>query len=160
MKKGKKISFQGSADLVIEINNLTRFKIDKKLIERIALIIFQKEKRQKKNISVVFINEKEIKNLNLKYRKNNKATNVLAFVFFDKKAGISREVEKEIGLGEIIIAPEFVKKEAKKLKEDFKKRILRIFIHGLLHLLGYNDEREVDQILMRKKEDYYLAKIF
>ncbi len=131
---------------MIEINNLTEVKIDKKLLNKITEKILKKEKK-KLDISVALARSFEIKKLNKKYRKKNKITDVLSFLYD--------------GSGEIIICPEQVKKNAEKFGTTFKKELSRIMIHGVLHLLG--EEHEVSKKMskkMERKEKYYLNSIF
>ncbi|MFA5248022.1 MAG: rRNA maturation RNase YbeY [Patescibacteria group bacterium] len=121
---------------MIEINNTTKFKINKKELIAVAEKFFRMRKIKNKNISVAFISDGAIKKLNFIYRKKNKATDILSFTgegdFF----------------GEIVISPAQIKRQAAELKTSFKKELLFIFVHGLLHLAGYNDETEKDRLKM------------
>ncbi|MDD3386551.1 MAG: rRNA maturation RNase YbeY [Candidatus Pacebacteria bacterium] len=123
---------------MIEINNLSSKKINKSLIKRTIKTVLREEGKKIKNISVAILNPEEIKAINLKYRKKNKATDILSF---------------GEGIMEIIICPEEVLKNG----DDFEKELKEVVIHGVLHLLGYDHEK--DEVLARKmlnKQKRYL----
>ena len=115
--------------------------IDKKIE-----LLNKKNKLYKKNTlicSLLLSGAKEIKNLNKKFRKKNKSTDVLSFPFQTKKEFINIiKKEKEIYLGDIIINLEKInnKDKSKKFKYQFDK----LWIHGLVHLLGYDHKKNKD----------------
>ena len=130
---------------MIEVNNLTGFSIDKNIIKRVIRRVLRGERKKISELSVAFIGEKRMKELNKKYRRKNRETDVLSF-----------PGEKE---GEVIICPSVVKKNAKNFGSSFKSELVRILIHGILHLLGYDHEKsEKESIKMEKKQAYYLAR--
>jgi probable rRNA maturation factor len=126
---------------MIEISNLTNRLINKKFLEKAAQKILNKEKR-KLDLSVVLVGPLRIKELNKRYRKKNKATDVLSFLYDSS--------------GEIVICPSEVKKNVKRLNSSFKKELIRVLIHGILHLLGYDHQKGKKMV---KKEEYYLSRI-
>ncbi len=98
--------------------------------------------------------EKEIKNLNRKFRKKNKSTDVLSFPFYVKKELSKRFLkEKEIYLGDIII--NLSKIREKKNKKNFKIEFDNLWIHGLVHLFGHDHKKEKDYLEMQKIEKKY-----
>ncbi len=145
---------------MLYIKNLTTIKADEKVLHRVAKILFKGENIGiEKVISLVLINDKDIKGLNKEYRGKNEPTDVLSF-------GGEGDF-----LGEIAICPKVVKKNAKEdptslklrgaSKSDFKKELAFVFIHGILHLLGYEHEAGGrKEHLMKAKENFYLSKIF
>ena len=127
---------------MIEINNSTNFKLDKKSFSQLAKKVLKGENRERENISIAFVSSAEIKKLNQKYRKKNKPTDVLSFKLDEKDC-----------LGEIVICPEVVKKEEEKIE--------RMLIHGILHILGYEHEKSKKEAeMMRVKEEHYLYQFF
>jgi probable rRNA maturation factor len=135
---------------MIEINNLVKFPVDKKSFSQVAKIVLKGENRETENISLAFVNKEEIKKLNKKFRKENKATDVLSFNLGEKDY-----------LGEIIICPDVVKENAQKYKVSAKEETMKVFVHGILHLLGYDhqDSKEgADE--MEEKQNLYLSKFF
>ena len=114
------------------------------------------KKLKKKSIyfTLLLSSKSEIKNLNRKFRKKNKPTDVLSFPFYTKKELHKRLTkEKEIYLGDIIINFNEIK-DKKKLK-NFKIEFNDLWIHGLVHLFGYDHKKEKDYLEMKKIEKKY-----
>ncbi len=125
--------------MTLDINNLTKFKVDKKSFTQVAKKVLSGENRETESLSLAFISKEEIQELNGKHRKKDKPTDVLSFNLKEKGY-----------LGEIVICPEVVK----------EGEMLRVFIHGILHLLGYDHEKnKKESEKMEKKEKFYLNKI-
>ena len=134
----------------LEINNLTKFTADKKSFSQVAKIVLKGENKETAALSLAFVNEKEIQKLNKNFRKKNKPTDVLSFDLQDGNY-----------LGEIVICPQVVKDNAKKYGVAAKKEMMKVFAHGILHLLGYDHERSKKEAeIMEQKQDLYLSKIF
>jgi probable rRNA maturation factor len=130
---------------MIEVNDLTRSKIGEGLFKKIANEVLDREKK-KKNLSIVLVGQAKIKELNRKYRKKNRVTDVLAFPYGD--------------FGEIVLCLPKIRDNARKYKSSSEREMTRVLIHGILHLLSYGHEeggKEAER--MRKKEEYYLSKI-
>ena len=139
----------------INVQNLTRSRIDREFVKKIAGRILKKEKKQG-DISIIFVGTKKIRDLNKRYRKQDKVTDVLSF-----SHGLVDTKFKDIfELGEIIICLIRVKKDAQELKSDFEKELKWVIIHGILHALGYDHEKsEKEAKRMKKKEEYYLKNL-
>ncbi len=130
---------------MIEINNLGGSTAWDGFLKKIARIVLAKEK-SKLILSVALVNSYRIKELNRKYRRKNRPTDVLSFQY-----------GKE---GEIVICLSEVRKNAKNFNSTFKKELKKVLIHGVLHLLGENHEKtEKEAKKMQKKEEYYFKKI-
>ncbi len=129
-------------------------------IDRKIKKLNDKNKKLKKSIyfTLLLSGEKEIKNLNRKFRKKNKATDVLSFPFYTKKELQKRLInEKEIYLGDIIINLNKIK-DKKKLK-NFKSELNNLWIHGLVHLFGHDHKKEKDFLAMTRLEKKYSSLI-
>jgi len=132
---------------MLEINNLTADPVDEGFLKKITVTVLNKKKQVEKRLSIALVGQKKIKDLNKKYRNKGRPTDVLAF-----------PGDKQAGLGEIVICPEEVKKNAKRFNSAYRKELARVLIHGILHLLGYDHERsEFEAKKMIKKEDHYLS---
>jgi len=132
---------------MIEINNLTTNAVDEEFLRKVAKIVLEREKKEKADLSIALVGQGRIRELNKKYRKKNRTTDVLAFP------------DKEKGSGEIVICLREVRKNAKKFGFVFEKEIARVLIHGTLHLLGYDHEKsKLEAEKMRRKEEDYLSK--
>ena len=122
---------------VVSENNLWSKKIKKPDIFFNFLVQFFPKKysfiKNKVSLTILLSNNKNIKKLNKKFRKKNKPTDVLSFPF-QKKLNSN----KEIYLGDIIISYEFMNITKFLTNLEFQEKVSKIFIHGFLHLLGYD----------------------
>ena len=153
---------------MIKINVVTnnfnwyRFiKIPDNYIERKIKKLNFKNKNYKKNIifcTLLLSNTKAIKKLNSKFRKKNKSTDVLSFPFHNEK-NLKKKIknEKEIYLGDIIINLNRVR--SKNNMKNFKLEFDKLWIHGLVHLFGYDHKKEKDFKKMSQIEKDYLKYI-
>jgi probable rRNA maturation factor len=153
---------------MIKINVITnnfnwyRFiKIPNNYIERKIKKLNFKNKNYKKNIifcTLLLSNTKLIKKLNSKFRKKNKSTDVLSFPFHNEK-NLKKKIknEKEIYLGDIII--NLNKVRSKNNMKNFKLEFDKLWIHGLVHLFGYDHKKEKDFRKMSQVEKDYLKYI-
>ena len=106
-----------------------------------------KEGRKMKDLSFIFCDDMELLNKNSKYLNHDTLTDILTFDYSENN-NIS---------GDIYISIDRVKENAKTYKVTFENELDRVMIHGVLHLLGYNDKSKKDQKAMREKEDFYLS---
>ena len=122
---------------MIEINNLTKGyplgRVDKKLFSTVAKKVLKGENRERETVSLAFVGKAEIKKLNKRFRQKDKATDVLSF-----------DLNEEGYLGEIVICPEVVKEK--------NEEIIAVFVHGILHLCGYDHPDEVEDPRQRRDE--------
>ena len=102
---------------------------------------------KKVSLSLLLSNNKNIKKLNKSFRNKNKSTDILSFPF-DKKNKIS----KKKYLGDIIISYDYMNKPKSQGLNVFKEKLVRTFIHGFLHLLGYDHIKNEDYKKMLKRE--------
>lgn len=140
----------------LEIINKTNGKINRSLFEKIAKIGL-KNRREKVVVSLVFVSDREIKKLNWQYRRKNKVTNVLSFPAFGKEKFI---LPKSIPLylGEVIVSLAQAKRQAKFFGSSLEKELAKLFVHGFLHLSGYEHRRKKERQRMEKLEEEILAK--
>ena len=102
---------------------------------------------KKVSFTLLLSNNKNIQKLNRLFRKKNKPTDILSFPL-TKKMGIS----KQTYLGDIIISYNFLNKPKSLNTKLFKEKVIKIFIHGFLHLLGFDHKKNKDYIKMLKEE--------
>ena len=115
-------------------------------------------KYKKKDIhcTLLLSGSSEIKKLNKKFRNKNKSTDVLSFPFYSKKKLEKKlKTEKEIYLGDIIVNLNKIKN--KKNIKDFKLEFNKLWIHGLIHLFGYDHKKIKDFDKMIKIENKFLS---
>ena len=106
---------------------------------------------RKKNVTftIFLTNSLNIKKLNKKFRKQNKPTDVLSFPFFSQKK-LKLRKEKDIYIGDIAACYEIINVRSK--KTNFFLEFDKAWVHGLLHLLGYNHIKDKDYFKMNKIE--------
>lgn len=102
--------------------------------------IFPEE--ENKFVNIVFVPESEMKRLNSEFREKNELTDVLSFNLSDE-------------ISEIYVCPEYIRKNA----QDLENEIIRVIIHGILHIKGYNhegyfDEENINEEMFRIQERY------
>jgi probable rRNA maturation factor len=104
-------------------------------------------------LSIVFVNQQRIKNFNKKYLNRAYATDVLAFDLTDNgpQRRKSRRNRKNI-IGDIIISTDAAFKNAKSYQTTLSEELALYMIHGILHLLGFDDHKPNDRRKMRKRE--------
>ncbi|QKF67572.1 rRNA maturation RNase [Arcobacter venerupis] len=122
---------------MIDLENNTDFEIDISSLENIANTL------TKKDIELMVVKNDEIQVLNKEHRNIDKATDVLSFPMdfdFDN-----------MPLGSIVISTDFVEEKSKEYGHSFNEEFSLLFIHGILHLLGY--DHEVDNGEHRTKEE-------
>ena len=120
---------------MIELDNKTSLNVDEIFLQKIASSLTDKE------IELIITNKDEIKNINKEHRGIDAPTDVLSFPYEDMPMS---------PLGSIVISYEHVKEVSKELKHSQDDELALLFIHGLLHLLGF--DHEVDSGEMREKE--------
>ena len=137
---------------VVSENSLWLKKIKKKNIFFNYIVgLFPKKYKfikKKVNLTILLSNNKNIKKLNKKFRNKNKSTDILSFPS-EKKFNI----KKSSYLGDIVISYEFMNKPKTLKNLQFKNKVIKIFIHGFLHLLGYDHIKMKDFKKMLKEEE-------
>ena len=103
--------------------------------------------KKKAYLTLLLSNNTKIKDLNRRFRNKNKHTDILSFPFEKIKRNL-----KEIYLGDIIISFNYMNKPKNLNSFEFKKKTVKIFIHGFLHLLGYDHIKEKDHKKMSNME--------
>lgn len=140
---------------MIEFLNLTDSSFEKRFFVALAKKVLKEENREG-DISVVLVDEEKMRELNNRYRKKDKSTNVLSFCYQEGEKFVfpSKNLLK---LGEVILCPFFIKKQAQERGLDFKEELARTFIHGILHLLGYNHNTTKKLEMMEALQEKYLS---
>ena len=146
----------------VEINNKSWHRqiknpknyFNKKLKKICKIISFFK----KKNITftILLTNSLNMKKLNKKFRKRNKSTDVLSFPSFSSK-NLKSIKEKKIYIGDLAVSYEIIHLRSRNF--FFIKEFDKVWIHGLLHLIGYNHIKNKDYYKMNKIEKRILNSI-
>jgi len=109
---------------MIEVNNLTTNRVDEEFLKKVAGKVLRGEsaswRKGKRDLSIALVGQTRIKELNKKYRRKNRVTDVLSFQYNSS--------------GEIAICPSEVKKNAKRFKSTFNEELARVLTHGIKNL--------------------------
>ncbi len=111
--------------------------------------VIAKEKFSCGNISIIFVDDKYLMSINNEFLKHHYYTDVIAFDYS----------VNDILEGEIYLSVETIRDNARKFKQGVRAELLRVMVHGILHLIGYKDKSSKEKSIMREKEDYYLRYI-
>lgn len=121
---------------MIDIDNKTSFEVNNTLLQKIASSVTDKD------IELVVTTNDEIQKINKEYRNIDKPTDVLSFPYEEMPMS---------PLGSIVVSQDLVIAKAKELGHTQEDEFTLLFIHGLLHLLGY--DHEIDNGQMRQEEE-------
>ena len=140
---------------VVSESNLWSKKIRKKnIFFNTVVSYFPRQYRfikKKVSLTILLSNNKNIKKLNKKFRNKNKTTDVLSFPS-EKKI----DIKKSPYIGDIVVSYEFMNKPKALSALEFKSKVTKIFIHGFLHLLGYDHIKLKDfkEMLIEEEKIY------
>lgn len=123
-------------------------EISKKFIKVYVEKILKELELENVEVSITLTDDETIREINKQWRGKDKPTDVLSFPQ-EETIGYKYKV-----LGDVIISLPYAKKQAKEIGFTFKEEVLRLLIHGILHLLGYDHERsEEDEKIMFELQD-------
>lgn len=100
-------------------------------------------------ISIVLVDDKQMHDLNLRYRGIDKTTDVLSFSQVEGFPAVENEI---ITLGDVVISVETANRQAEERESSLQDELDLLAVHGVLHLLGFNDETEEQAERMRVEE--------
>ena len=131
----------------ISINNNTKSRICKRKTKRQIDLFENMYKCKIETLSISFINDMEMIDLNKKYLNHEDSTDIITFTY-----------EKDLNNldGEILICVDEAKRQAREYKVKLINELSRLVFHGLLHLIGYKDRVKKEKDIMHKSEDKLL----
>jgi rRNA maturation RNase YbeY len=134
--------------ITFEYLEIARHLEIKPVIRKNVKELVQSENKKLGSITVIFTSNQKILDINRKYLGHSYYTDVITF----------SEAHKDTISGELYISLDQVKINSKKYGSSYGNEVLRVIIHGILHLIGYKDGTEMEKSVMRDKEDHYLCK--
>ena len=137
-----------SANIINDYN--LELSYENELLIKLINHILISEKIGKASISIILTNQDYLSKLKKEYFNVDQFTDVIAFNLEDENENID---------GEIYISIDNVLENSKKFKTSFNNEFSRVFIHGVLHVIGYNDNSEKNIKIMRALEDKYLLNL-
>ena len=146
--KKNQVLLQSSTDKIsfnnIDINYVLK---KKKAIRNWVNLVLTKENKALGKIDYNFCTDKHLLKVNKQYLNHNTYTDIITFDLSDS----------DLIFADIYISIERVKENSLQLKNLFSDELLRVMVHGVLHLCGYKDKTPKDILQMRKKENHYLS---
>ncbi|MBO7574401.1 MAG: rRNA maturation RNase YbeY [Bacteroidales bacterium] len=124
-----------------------RFELKQKMLNnRWLKMVAGSEMRRLGAINIIFCSDNYILDVNMKYLQHDYFTDIITFDY----------CEKDVLSGDLFISIDSVRENAQFYGTEFADELNRVMVHGVLHLIGYDDHSEADIAVMRQKENYYL----
>lgn len=120
---------------------------EKRLTNRWLKLVAESEIRRLGDISIIFCSDHYILDINIKYLQHDYFTDIITFDY----------CEGNKLNGDLFISIDSVRENASFYGTEFADELNRVIVHGVLHLIGYDDHTEEDIKVMRSKENYYLS---
>lgn len=120
---------------------------EKRLTSRWLKFVAESESKRLGDVAVIFCSDNYILDVNIKYLQHDYYTDIITFDY----------CEGERLSGDLFISVDSVRENASFYGTEFADELNRVIVHGLLHLIGYDDHTEEDIAQMRAKENYYLS---
>ena len=134
--------------------------VKKSRLEQAVCRVFDLTGRAKRGaVSISFVSEAKMRALNRQYRKIDRATDVLSFAASEDGAKSIKGLGAEKDWGDIILAPSYIKRQAKENGVPFNEELARLTAHGMLHLLGFNHATIKDRKKMFGWQESVVQKI-
>ena len=125
----------------------TKFEFKYRLLNnRWLKMVAESEIRRLGDINIIFCSDNYILDVNMKYLQHDYFTDIITFDYCEKK----------VLSGDLFISVDSVRENSVYFGTEFEDELNRVIVHGLLHLIGYDDHSEDDIKVMREKENYYL----
>lgn len=137
------------------IHKETQVRLPAKMIKKLFEILLDEEADPGSSCSIqlIFTVNEKIKELNSYYRKKDIATDVLSFNIDDMD-------EPDGTFGEIYISVPFAKEQATSYNATLSEELIRLVMHGLLHLFGYDHIKQDDESIMKIREEYFWDRLY
>lgn len=120
---------------------------EKRLTSKWLKDVADRESRRLGDISVIFCSDEYLLDVNRKYLNHDYYTDIITFDY----------CEGPVLSGDLFISVDSVRENASFYGTEFADELNRVIVHGVLHLIGYDDHSEEDISIMRSKEDFYLS---
>ncbi len=130
------------------------------LVEELLAIAAKQENIQDNaEVSISFVDNDEIQEINKTYRDKDQPTDVISFALEDEFEGEVEIIGVELPrvLGDIIISVDMAKVQAEEYNHSFKRELGFLAVHGFLHLLGYDHMNEADEAKMKQRQEEVLG---
>lgn len=144
----------------IHIHNFQKcIPISSVFLEKVVLNILERQGIHKADLSIVMMTDRRIHALNKKFLKHDFPTDVITFDLSEGELSRKKRFQTRIIDGEIYVSAVTAARQAKKIVRPAKQELVLYIVHGILHLLGYDDHTADDRKKMREKEEEILFEI-
>jgi len=134
-------------EILFHTESISFSLVNEEAIRLWILDTISNEDKANGNLNFIFCNDEYLHKINLEHLNHDTYTDIITFQLrYDR-------IE-----GDIFISIDRVKENAELFKVSFDKELMRVIIHGVLHLIGYKDKSPDEVQLMRQKEDFYLSR--
>ena len=133
-------------ELSLFFEDIIPLKLSVPKLQHLVRLLIQNEEKTFGDISVICCSDEYLLKINEQYLGHHYYTDIITFDY----------VENAVISGDLFISVDRVAENAEKYGNPFIEELHRVIIHGVLHLVGYNDKTVKEQSLMREKEDFYL----
>lgn len=110
-------------------------------------LVAESEIRRLGEINIIFCSDNYILDINQKFLGHDYFTDIITFDY----------CKDDVLSGDLFVSVDSVRENARDFGQEFEQELARVMVHGILHLIGYDDHTKVQQKEMRAKEDYYLS---
>lgn len=144
----------------LEFNNETQYNVEtyvptlKRAIEK---VLETENIHVDGEVSLTFVSNEKIKELNRQYRNKNLVTDVLSFPQYEHKEALMKDPYAYVG--DIVIALERAEEQALEFGHSFEREVVYLLVHSMLHLIGYDHLEEHGKNQMRAKEKFIMAEL-
>ena len=124
------------------------FDFNQKLLTKCWLkLVAEAEQRIIGDINIIFCSDPYILDINIQFLQHDYYTDIITFDY----------CEADVLSGDLFISIDSVRDNSSEFSSSFNDELNRVIVHGLLHLIGYDDHKDEDITVMRSKEDFYLC---
>lgn len=144
-------------ELSVQVDPQFRASVDRERVSRVVQETLRQERIAKPlGVGLLVTDDENIKRLNLRYRGQDQETDVLAFPMQDNDSGFVSPASLAPHLGEVVISYPRVEAQAKEYCQSVAEELDRLVVHGVLHLLGYDDQTVEDRERMWQRQEAIL----
>ncbi|MBK8805126.1 MAG: rRNA maturation RNase YbeY [Bacteroidales bacterium] len=122
--------------------------LKKEAINKILLLIISDKEFELDYINIIFCSDEYLLNINKEYLSHDYFTDIITFDYSETTIS-----------SDIFISLDRIKENSNELKISYKSELYRVIIHGVLHLVGYDDTSDIEKKEMTSMEDFYLDKL-
>lgn len=135
-------------NIIIHFEDIDHFKLDVDEITTWLNHVAKSENYVLQEVNIIFCSDNYLLHVNKEFLAHDYYTDIITFDNSENKGTI---------ISDIFISVERVRENAQQFKITFQEELHRVMVHGLLHLVGYNDKNDVEKRMMKEKENSYLS---